>query len=69
MQSIFIKVKRSKKSIFNKLSSVSGKLSWKKAIEADTKNSLHISVVNDLCESTFGILKDEIKRCQNIYLT
>lgn len=53
----------------NKLSSVSGKLSQEKATEANIKNSLHISVINDPYESTFGVLKDEIKRYENISLT
>ena len=58
-----------KKSVHKHLSSSGGENSWDKATKGDIENSKNIAVVNDPCESTFGVLIDEIKRHQNIGLT
>ena len=58
-----------KKSTHKYLSSIGGELIWDNATEADIKNGLNVSIVNDPCKSTFGALTDEMKRHQNIGLT
>ena len=58
-----------KKSTCKRLSSIGGELSWDNDTEADIKNGLDVSVANDPCESTFGVLTDDMKRHQKIGLT
>ena len=65
----FKELREPKKSTCDHLSSIGGELSWDKATKVDIENSKKIAVANDRCESTFGVLTDEIKRHQNIGLT
>ena len=51
------------------MSSQNGKLCWNNTTEAQKKNTKYVSVVNDPCESTFGIVTNEVKQYENIKLT
>ena len=58
-----------KKTIFTHLSSMNGDLCWDKATEESITHSMNVSVVNDACESTFGVMTEEINVYKNIGLT
>ena len=58
-----------KKTTYQHLSSQNGELSWANASQADKDNSMNVASTNDACESTFGILTDEIKTYDNIKLS
>ena len=58
-----------KKTIFTHLSSMNGDLCWDKATEESITHSMNMSVVNDACESTFGVMTEEINVYKNIGLT
>ena len=39
---------------------MNGNLSWNNTSEEDTHHAMNASVVNDSCESTFGVATEEI---------
>ena len=51
------------------LSSVNGNLSWKNSSEECTHHAMNASVVNDPCESIFGVATEDITTYKNIGLT
>ena len=58
-----------KKSASSHLSSQDGALSWINSTEEEIQNGIGVHVVNDPCESSFGVLTDELKTYENIGLT
>ena len=58
-----------KKTCHVHLSSQNGALSWLNSCEEENTNALVVHVVNDPCESTFGVLTDELKTHENVGLT
>ena len=58
-----------KKATYQHLSSQNGELSWANTSQADKDDSMNVASTNDACESTFGVLTDEIKTYDNIKLT
>ena len=58
-----------KKTTYQHLSSQNGELSWANASQADKDNSMNVASTNDVCESTSGVLTDEIKTHDDAKLT
>lgn len=58
-----------KKATSMHLSSQDGELSWINATEEDMQHGMGVHVVNDQCESSFGVLTDELKTYENLGLT
>ena len=58
-----------KKTTFQHFSSKNGVLSWRNSIEGQRQNDLDVHVINDPCESTFGIFSDQITSYNHIGAT
>ena len=66
----FLKEMRdTKKIIHSHLSSMNGELSWEQAKDKEKHHSMHVLVVNNLCESSFGVPTKEINTHNNVGLT
>ena len=51
------------------LSSKHGQLSWSNSADCQMQNGLDVHVVNDPCESTFGVSSDKITSYNRISMT